>query len=112
MSSEAPKRRARGTVIRCRGLRQTPAPLAPAGIDDDFIKSRILTIRDLQVMLDRDLAVIYGVETKALNQAVKRNAERFPESFMFQLSSVEAEKWRIIIHRRTTLAHGIVIEIS
>ena len=70
------------------------APVAPIVIDDAFIKSRILTIRGVQVMLDRDLAVIYGVETKALNQAVKRNAERFPESFMFQLSSVESEKWK------------------
>ncbi len=73
---------------------QTPAPLAPVVIDDAFIKSRIFTIRGMQVMLDRDLAVIYGVETKALNQAVKRNAERFPESFMFRLSSAEAEKWK------------------
>ena len=71
-----------------------PAPVAPVVIDDAFIKSRILTIRGVQVMLDRDLAVIYGVETKALNQAVKRNAERFPESFMFQLSSAESEKWK------------------
>ena len=70
------------------------SPVTPAIIDDGFIKSRILTIRGVQVMLDRDLAVIYGVETKALNQAVKRNAERFPESFMFQLSSVESEKWK------------------
>ena len=71
-----------------------PAPLAPAAIDDGFIKSRIHTIRGVQVMQDRDLAVIYGVETKALNQAVKRNAERFPESFMFRLSFVESEKWK------------------
>ena len=71
----------------------SPMP-APIAIDDGFIKSRILTIRGVQVMLDRDLAVIYGVETKALNQAVKRNAERFPESFMFQLSSAESEKWK------------------
>ena len=71
-----------------------PAPLAPAANDDGFIKSRIHTIRGVQVMLDRDLAVIYGVETKALNQAVKRNAERFPESFMFRLSFVESEKWK------------------
>jgi hypothetical protein len=77
-----------------RKLVPIPTPVAPAVIDDGFIKSRIFTIRGVQVMLDRDLAVIYGVETKALNQAVKRNAERFPESFMFQLSSAEAEKWK------------------
>ncbi len=61
---------------------------------DDFIKSRIYTIRGVQVMLDRDLAAIYGVETKVLNQAVKRNAERFPASFMFQLSSEETNYWK------------------
>ena len=61
---------------------------------DDFIKSRICTIRGVQVMLDRDLAMLYGVETKALNQAVKRNGARFPASFMFQLSREETEKWK------------------
>ena len=49
------------------------------------IENRILVLRDQQVMLDRDLAELYGVETKVLNQAVKRNIERFPERFMFQL---------------------------
>jgi len=77
-----------------RKLVPAPPMPAPAVLDDGFIKSRIFTIRGVQVLLDRDLAVLYGVETKALNQAVKRNAERFPESFMFQLSSVEAEKWK------------------
>ena len=46
------------------------------------IRSRILTIRGKQVMLDKDLAELYGVETKVLNQAVKRNIERFPEDFI------------------------------
>jgi hypothetical protein len=54
------------------------------------IVSRILLVRGQKVMLDADLADIYGVTTKALNQAVKRNAERFPEDFAFQLTSVEA----------------------
>ena len=54
--------------------------------DADSIRSRILTVRGIQVMLDRDLAELYGVPTKALNQAVKRNIERFPERFMFQLT--------------------------
>lgn len=58
------------------------------GADID-IKSRILTIRGVQVMLDRDLAELYGVELKVLNQAVKRNAVRFPERFMHQLSKEE-----------------------
>ncbi len=53
------------------------------------IKRRIFTIRGLQVMLDRDLAVLYGVETGVLNQAVKRNIARFPKEFMFQLTGGE-----------------------
>ena len=50
------------------------------------IEETIFTIRGKQVMLDRDLAQLYGVETKVLNQAVKRNMERFPENFMFRLN--------------------------
>ena len=49
----------------------------------------ILTIRGHKVLIDADLATIYGVETRSLNQAVKRNAERFPEDFMFRLSAAE-----------------------
>ena len=55
------------------------------------IKSKIYTIRDKQVMLDRDLAELYNVETKVFNQAVKRNTERFPENFRFQLTQEEYE---------------------
>ena len=53
------------------------------------IQRRIISVRSVQVMLDRDLAELYGVELKALNQAVKRNAERFPERFMHQLTKEE-----------------------
>jgi len=60
----------------------------------DAIRSRIFTIRDVQVMLDRDLAELYGVPTKALNQAVKRNIERFPERFMFQMSNEDIANLR------------------
>ncbi len=63
-------------------------------IIDDEIKNKIYTIRDMQVMIDRDLAKLYGVETKVFNQAVKRNIERFPSDFMFQLSKDEFENWR------------------
>ena len=45
-------------------------------------------------MLDRDLAMLYGVETRRLNEQVKRNADRFPEDFMFQLSQEEFENWK------------------
>ena len=56
------------------------------------IEKKILVIRGQQVMLDRDLAELYGVETKVLNQAVKRNIERFPEQFCFQLNKTEIKE--------------------
>jgi len=56
------------------------------------IENRIFTIRGLQVMIDRDLAELYGVETKVLNQAVKRNAIRFPKEFRFQIDNLEKDK--------------------
>ena len=55
------------------------------------IENKIFTIRGVQVMLDKDLAELYGVETKVLNQAWKRNIERFPEEFCFQLTKEEVE---------------------
>ena len=58
------------------------------------IQQRIFLIRSQKVMLDSDLARLYGVSTKALNQAVKRNRTRFPEDFMFQLFVEEAEASR------------------
>ena len=59
-----------------------------------YIQNCIYQIRDVKVMLDRDLASLYGVETKVLNQAVKRNIRRFPPDFMFQLSKEEFENWK------------------
>ncbi|MDE5610533.1 MAG: ORF6N domain-containing protein [Odoribacter sp.] len=58
------------------------------------VEELIHIIRGQQVMIDSDLAQLYGVETKVLNQAVKRNVERFPEDFMFQLTKGEAENLR------------------
>jgi hypothetical protein len=58
----------------------------------DQIESLILDVRGHKVVLDRDLAVLYGVETKALNRAVRRNADRFPPDFMFQVSEEEKEQ--------------------
>jgi hypothetical protein len=58
------------------------------------IESRIFLVRGQKVMLDADLAELYGVPTKTLNQAIKRNAERFPEDFMFQLTAEEAANLR------------------
>ena len=71
--------------------------------NSDLIRSRIFTIRGVQVMLDRDLAELYGVATKALNQAVKRNIERFPERYMFQLNKDDvANMWSQIVTGSST----------
>ena len=61
---------------------------------EDSIRDRIYSIRGFQVMLDRDLAELYGVETKVLNQAVKRNIERFPSNYYFQMNISEYAKWK------------------
>lgn len=63
-------------------------------IDNQLVQSKIYTVRNTQVMLDRDLAELYGVETKRLNEQVKRNIARFPESFRFQLTKDEFENWK------------------
>ncbi len=70
------------------------------------IKSRIFTIRGIQVMVDRDLATLYGVETKNLNLAVKRNIERFPDSFRFQLTKEEYKSLRLQIETSNTKRGG------
>jgi hypothetical protein len=58
------------------------------------ISSKILDLRGKQVMLDRDLAELYRVETRRLNEQVKRNLDRFPDDFMFQMSEKELEDWK------------------
>ena len=63
-------------------------------INDLDIQHKIYTIRGLQVMLDRDLALLYGVETKRINEAVKNNPEKFPDDFMFELNHDEYENLR------------------
>lgn len=63
-------------------------------MDIQIIKSKILIIRGNKVMLDRNLAELYGVETRVLKQAVRRNIKRFPDDFMFQLSKEEFVNWR------------------
>ena len=62
-------------------------------LTEEKIIHKIYLIRDKKVMLDRDLAEMYGVETRVLNQSVKRNLKRFPEDFMFQLTEEELENW-------------------
>jgi hypothetical protein len=63
-------------------------------VSTELISSKIYFIRGIKVMLDRDLAVLYQVQTKALKQAVRRNIQRFPEDFMFELSKKEFADWR------------------
>jgi hypothetical protein len=63
-------------------------------ISEEVILTKIFLIRGQKVMIDRDLAELYGVETWTLNQAVKRNLKRFPEDFMFQLTVAEFENWK------------------
>ena len=70
------------------------------------IENKIFVIRGLKVMIDRDLADLYGVETKYLNRQVKRNAARFPAPFMFRLSRKEKNELVTICHRFETMKHA------
>lgn len=63
-------------------------------IPDEVVMNKIYIVRDKKVMLDRDLAELYGVETKVLKQAVRRNITRFPEDFMFELTKEELDSLR------------------
>ena len=63
-------------------------------LPDETIMAKIYFIRGSKVMFDRDLALLYGVETKRLKEAVKRNLSRFPDDFMFELSKEELANWR------------------
>ena len=71
-------------------------------IPEETLISKIYMIRGKKVMIDRDLAELYNVETRTLNQAIKRNSKRFPEDFMFQLTEEELENWKsqIVISNR------------
>jgi phage regulator Rha-like protein len=63
-------------------------------VNDESIINKIYLIRGMKIMIDRDLAEMYGVETKRLKEAVKRNIERFPEDFMFEMIKNEFTNWR------------------
>jgi len=63
-------------------------------IPDEVVMTKIYHIRDQKVMMDRDLAELYGVETKYLKRQVRRNTKRFPEDFMFEMTKKELEDWR------------------
>lgn len=63
-------------------------------LSEETISNKIYFIRNQKVMLDRDLALLYGIETKRLKEQVKRNISRFPEDFMFELTKEEFSNWR------------------
>lgn len=75
-------------------------------IPQELIEQRIFLIRNQKVMIDRDLAELYGVETKHLNRQVKRNIQRFPEEFMFQLAPNEKDQLVTICHRFRSMKHS------
>jgi len=67
---------------------------AKMSLSEELIMSKIYLIRGKKVMLDRDLAELYGVETRVLNQAVRRNGKRFPYDFMFEMTKEELHDWK------------------
>ncbi len=72
------------------------------------IESKIIIIRDQKVMLDKDVATVYGVETKRINEAVKNNPERFPQGYVFELTQNETNKLVEIFDRFHALKHSTV----
>ena len=86
---------------RIKGMRNNE--IAPI-----LVESKIFLIRGKQVMVDRDLAELYGVETKVINQAVKRNLERFPEEFRFQLTENEMDELVTNCDRFINMKHSTV----
>lgn len=76
-------------------------PLSP---NVEQVSGRILTVRGLKVILDADLAALYGVPTKRFNEQVRRNSSRFPADFMFQLSGEEAESAELLSAIRTLMS--------
>ena len=81
-------------------------------VPTERIENKILLLRGQRVMLDRDLAELYGVETKNLNRQVKRNPERFPSEFMFQLTLSEKEELVTNWHRFNSLKHSTVLPFA
>lgn len=78
------------SILYMKKQKDTETTLVP----QEYVESRILFIRDRKVMLDRDLASLYGITTGNLNKAVRRNIDRFPDDFMFQLSKDEYDSLR------------------
>src|ERR1044071_2833101 len=82
-------------------------PDTSIALPDEFIEDTILLIRGKRVILDHDLARLYGVTPRVLNQTVKRNPDRFPEDFMFQLTKAETEEWQ---HRKRSRSQNVILK--
>ena len=78
--------------------------------NEELIQNKIYNIRGKQIMLDSDLAGLYNVETRILNQAVKRNSKRFPLEFMFQLTNKEYEF--ILVKKNALRSQSVIIKNS
>ncbi len=89
-------------------MRKRTAKAAKVAIRSEALERRILMLRGLRVILDSDLAMLYEVETRALNQAVRRNRERFPDDFMFQLNEAETShlKSQLVISNTSRGQHS------
>ena len=84
-------------------------PAEFGAIDIAAVQSRMLTIRNQQVLLDRDVAALYGVQTKEINQAIRNNPGKFPEGFVFQLNEDEFENWKSKILTSNLSAREIAV---
>ncbi|WP_017257088.1 ORF6N domain-containing protein [Pedobacter arcticus] len=91
------------SIYLTNNLKLMPAQQILSIISDDIVINKIYEIRGLKAMLDSDLAELYGVETRVLNQAVQRNGDRFPKDFMFQLID---EEWSILKSQFVTSSWG------
>lgn len=88
-------------------------PQEPQRLDPvESVQGRILTLRGQRIIVDADLAALYEVPTKALNQAVKRNADRFPEDFAFRLDREEAQELVTICDRFGRLKHSSTLPLA
>ncbi len=63
-------------------------------LDTEAVKSRLVAVRGQAVLLDRDVATLYGVETREVNQAIRNNPDKFPAGYVFQLNDAEFANWR------------------
>lgn len=104
-------------------MMHTKPQVTSAVLPDEVVMQQIYLIRGQKMMLDRDLAVLYGYETKRMNEQVKRNRERFPSNFMFQLTAEEVENLRsqsatanLAVKSRTLpyafTEHGVLMLVS